>query len=519
MEPKICRTCLHNNGSISLFCESSETKICAKIMRLTGIIIDKYDGLPSHICTACESDLNVACNYINKCEESEKILREKQYNIVEFDNGLMEIKTEQIDDYDSSQFLDSQEDSAELPEKEVEAKTRSKSVKSRRKKVEAKISCEVCGRKVVCQSALAIHMRVHTGEKPFECEKCDKRFATKSQVKLHLNAHLKIRKQSMRPKKLKCLQCGKLCQGPSALKTHSLSHSGERPYQCTQCPKQFRYQGGLKNHFEANHCVRERKYICDYCNVKFYSKATLIRHLYIHTDFKPYLCAHCPQRFRQQSALIRHTRCHTGERPYSCTICGKCFPCNSSLRHHKVKHTDEANYKCDECGKMFKSKERLRCHGKIHKHKSLVCNCCGMQFTWKGCLDAHVRRVHSERSGHCEVCFKQVSDLEVHMRKHTGEKPFPCDECDSAFSTALSLKLHKTFKHAEGGKYECAYGGCTKTFPIPSMLEYHVLKYHTHSTPHVCKHCNKGFFRMCDLNRHLRANHSTSEQIKKSPKE
>lgn len=43
----------------------------------------------------------------------------------------------------------------------------------------------------------------------------------------------------------------------------------------------------------------------------------------------------------------------------------------------------------------------------------------------------------------CDAAFCRKPYLEVHMRTHTGERPFQCDVCNKRFSQKSSLNTHK----------------------------------------------------------------------------
>ncbi len=92
---------------------------------------------------------------------------------------------------------------------------------------------------------------------------------------------------------------------------------------------------------------------------------------------------------------------------------------------------------------------------------------------------AAVRRSDGRtRNDTCEFCgkvFKNCSNLTVHRRSHTGEKPYKCTMC--SYACAQSSKLTRHMKtHGRLGKdvYNCKF--CNMPFSVPSTLEKHMRK-------------------------------------------
>jgi uncharacterized Zn-finger protein len=87
-------------------------------------------------------------------------------------------------------------------------------------------ACKFCGKRYMYASSLYVHLRLHTGERPFICsfDGCDKSFTSQGNLIVHLR-----------------------------------SHTGERPFQCSGCHKAYAQKVGLKIHQEQCQMLLNRR--------------------------------------------------------------------------------------------------------------------------------------------------------------------------------------------------------------------------------------------------------------------
>ena len=236
-----------------------------------------------------------------------------------------------------------------------------------------------------------------------------------------------------------------------------MTHTGEKPHKCTMCDLAFIQRYNLKNHMMTH--TGERPFKCNTCGQGFIQRTHYKWHVMKHTGEKPYQCPHCDKAYRTRQRLDFHLVQHTGETPFHCDLCERSFATKTGLVYHTRTHSADKPYVCTVCAKGFLSKGNLKIHMRRHSNgkrgsKLLVHVGSRKKKTQPNSTedppavcDDEDELPSVERSHQCQLCgkeFARQSRLEVHRRKHTGEKPHACALCGARFRRMRQLKKHLT---------------------------------------------------------------------------
>lgn len=253
--------------------------------------------------------------------------------------------------------------------------------------------CRYCGKIFGSDSALQIHLRSHTGERPFVCRVCGSRFTTKGNLKVHYQRHTEameyidetkndhhrppqsydLRVQANLPKiaeqEKSTLDAAYDLSAKTAEKDDRENECRDSPLACSS-PKRFDEEMARTFlSFDQEYSSSQKKAWEKYMEIVDTPKATELQQDEAYR-VDPNKCPICNRSLSCRSALRQHYRTHTGERPFRCRLCSRSFTTKGNLKTHigvhKINPLLSPVHNCTLCHKKYSTAHALQQHINTH---------------------------------------------------------------------------------------------------------------------------------------------------------
>ncbi|XP_026863098.2 zinc finger protein 1035 [Electrophorus electricus] len=459
-------------------------------------------------------------------------------------------------------------------------------------------SCRFCEKCFSSTYSLKKHLRLHKGNKPFRCLDCGKHFARRGHLISHKNVHrrkiqcsvckmtfptigdlLKHRQTHVKKGMLKCPDCPMEFKFPVFLRRHVATHENklksiqtayelnrnlaeqkveqiQEDFTCAICQKVFVDSKALSEHC-LTHVPKTSGSKCQFCKRNFQSRASLIRHIRLHTGEKPFPCERCGMHFHRKEPLKAHQEKCTGvqEKPaslhraqirekykvhavldkvrriFKCSFCPHIFAMSNNLTMHERAHMAKSIIPCLKCGKFYKRK-KIKEHQKSCRGKEShpTCRQCGAVFTRNKIKNAYECKCQDvtivvtntntsskeismtvkdrmQRCPYCPKCFRYRCYLLRHLRSHLKKKTFACMHCGQKYATQHRCLQHEAFcdgviREHKSKKWNESIKPKNMSLGAADLKDARATLVETDGE-FKCKFCTKTFTKSRNLRRHI----------------
>ncbi|KAM9296835.1 LOW QUALITY PROTEIN: sal-like protein 4 [Gastrophryne carolinensis] len=284
--------------------------------------------------------------------------------------------------------------------------------------------CKFCGKVFGNDSALQIHLRSHTGERPYKCNICGNRFTTKGNLKVHFQRH-KEKYPHIRmnpypvPEHLDNVPTSSgIPYGMSVPLDESNVIVDTKPV-LTSLPN-----GALTIANGDSVLLNMQSKLSPSSEAESVSSGAIGHESGTDQSLSSPVASGSSEQGSETNKLqqLVENLDKTGSDPNECTICHRVLSCPSSLKMHYRTHTGERPFQCKICGRAFSTKSNLKTHYGVHRENT-------------------PQKMHS-----CPICQKKFTNavvLQQHIRMHMGGQipntPLPEDDCDDRDLDALVI--------------------------------------------------------------------------------